>query len=95
MKINAKSLNKNTCTSEKVGKLVFIADGDVDAVQLAALAQAWVHSDKGRIQQFRAEVLARYCKKNNVTITVEAAIFSVGLAEPANMPDVSGANTKA
>ena len=71
MKINAKSLNKKSNVDEMCGSITFKADNEVDAVQLAALYNGWVHAEKGRVQQLREEALARYCKKHNVEITIE------------------------
>lgn len=71
MKIKATSLNKKTSVDEMCGSITFKADNEIDAVQLAALYNGWVHAKKGRIQQLREEANARYCKKHNVEITIE------------------------
>ena len=70
MKINAKSLNKKVSVGEMCGSITFKAENEVDAVQLAALYNGWVHADKGRVQQLREEALARYCRENNVSINI-------------------------
>ena len=75
MKINATSLNKKTSVGEMCGSITFKAENEVDAVQLAALYNGWVHAKKGRVQQLREEALARYCKKNNVKITASYGDF--------------------
>ena len=41
MKIDAKSLNKKTGVHDQCGRLTFIAQDKVDAVQLAALFDGW------------------------------------------------------
>lgn len=70
MRIEVTSLNKKTCTSKMVGKIVFKADNEVDAVQLAALARDWANLDEkpNRISQYREEVLKKFCRDNNVQI---------------------------
>ena len=70
MKINAKSLNKKVSVGEMCGSITFKAENEVDAVQLAALYNGWVHAEKGRVQQLREEALARYCRENNVSINI-------------------------
>lgn len=74
MKIDASSFDKKTDLREKCRSLKFTAETEIDAVQLAALYEGWVHAKKGRVLQLREEALARYCKKNNVTITIERAL---------------------
>jgi hypothetical protein len=73
MKIEAKSLNKKTSVGEMCGSITFKAENEVDAVQLAALYNGWIHAEKGRVRQLREEALARYCRENNVTIKIERA----------------------
>jgi len=70
MKVEAKAFGRKGCTSEKVGKLVFEAQNEVDAVQLAAIFEQF-HEGKGRLHQLRAEALQRYCRKHNVTIRMQ------------------------
>lgn len=77
MKIEAKAYRYKTETHGKnvdlntlCGSITFKAESEVDAVQLAALYNGWVHADTGRIRQLREEALTRYCKKNNVTVTI-------------------------
>ena len=70
MKINVKSLSRKTSTNEFVGTLTFKADNEVDAIELAALADQWVNV-KGRAKQLRSEALKKYCKKHNVTVVTE------------------------
>lgn len=74
MKIEARAFGrgkKGTDVREKCGRLSFVAEGDVDAVQLAALYRGWVMSEGDAIKNFRKSALSEYCKKHNLTITVD------------------------
>jgi hypothetical protein len=66
MKIDAKGYCRSGDIYEKCGKLTFTSESEVDAVQLAALLEAWHGSDK--IKEIRHDALERYCHKHNVTI---------------------------
>ena len=70
MKIKATSFNKKVSVGEMCGSITFKAENEVDAVQLAALYNGWVHAEKGRVQQLREEAVARYCRENNVSVTI-------------------------
>ena len=75
MRIEVKAFGrkKTTDTREQCGSLTFKADNDVDAVQLAALANAWCYPKKGRhknLTEFRAHAIESYAKKHNLRITV-------------------------
>lgn len=70
MKADVKAFKKHD-TREMCGKLVFTAQSEVDAVQLAALYQHWflTNAEEGNpVTAMRMEALEAYCKKNNVTV---------------------------
>lgn len=74
MRAEVKSFKKND-TREMCGKLVFTAESDVDAVQLAALYQHWflTNAEKGNpVTKMRKKALEVYCKKHHVTIRKES-----------------------
>jgi hypothetical protein len=71
MKIDAKAFGKKNSVNSMCGSITFKAESEVDAVQLAALFNGWRNTEYGRVRQLRQEALDRYCRENNVTITID------------------------
>jgi hypothetical protein len=73
MKIEAKGYGRNRKRDvrEHCGRLTFIAQDEVDAIELASLYLQWTSGGNNRVNQLRREALLRYCRENNVSIVIE------------------------
>lgn len=61
------------CTTIQAGRLEFIAENEVDAVQLAALAMAWAIEPDEHLTAFRKQAIDDYCRKHNVRLVKKEA----------------------